>query len=38
LTFAAGANPNFGQSTAQILAGPQIQAPREIRRGARFVF
>jgi hypothetical protein len=38
LTFGAGANPNFGQPTSQILAGPQIQAPRQIRLGARFVF
>ena len=38
LTFGAGANPNFGQPTSQILSGPQIQAPRQIRIGARFSF
>jgi len=38
LTFGAGPNPNFGQPTSQILAGPQIQTPRQIRLGARFSF
>ncbi len=38
LTFGGGPNPNFGQPTSQILAGPQIQAPRQIRIGARFSF
>jgi len=38
LTFGAGPNPNFGQPTSQIIAGPQIQAPRQIRLGARFSF
>jgi len=38
LTFGAGANPNFGQPTSEIIAGPQIQAPRQIRIGARFLF
>jgi len=38
LTFGAGPNPNFGQETSAILAGPQIQAPRQIRLGARFSF
>src|SRR5262249_58279709 len=31
LTFGAGPNPNFGQPTSQIVSGPQIQAPRQIR-------
>ena len=31
LTFGAGANPNFGQPTSEIIAGPQIQAPRQTR-------
>jgi outer membrane receptor protein involved in Fe transport len=38
LTFGAGPNPNFGQQVSEILAGPQFQAPRQIRIGARFVF
>jgi hypothetical protein len=38
LTFGGPANPNFGQPTSGILAGPQIQAPRQIRLGARFNF
>jgi hypothetical protein len=38
LTFGGGPNPNFGQPTSQILAGPQIQTPRQIRVGARFTF
>jgi hypothetical protein len=38
LTFGAGPNPNFGQRTSEIIAGPQIQAPRQIRLGARFSF
>jgi hypothetical protein len=38
LTFGAGPNPNFGQPTSEIIAGPQIQAPRQIRIGARFLF
>jgi outer membrane receptor protein involved in Fe transport len=38
LTFGGGPNPNFGQPTSQILAGPQIQTPRQIRIGARFSF
>ena len=38
LTFGGGANPNFGQPTSEILAGPQFQTPRQIRIGARFVF
>jgi hypothetical protein len=38
LTFGGGPNPNFGQPTSEILAGPQIQAPRQIRIGARFTF
>jgi len=38
LTFGAGPNPNFGQPASEIIAGPQIQAPRQIRIGARFVF
>ncbi len=31
-------NPNFGTRTSSILAGPQIQTPRQIRVGARFEF
>jgi hypothetical protein len=38
LTFGGPANPNFGQPTSGILAGPQIQNPRQIRLGARFTF
>jgi hypothetical protein len=38
LTFGGGPNPNFGQPTSQILAGPQFQTPRQIRVGARFTF
>lgn len=38
LTFGGGPNPNFGQPTSQILAGPQFQIPRQIRVGARFTF
>jgi hypothetical protein len=38
LTFGGGPNPNFGQPTSQILAGPQVQIPRQIRVGARFTF
>ena len=38
LTFGGGPNPNFGQPTSEILSGPQIQAPRQIRVGARFTF
>ena len=38
LTFGGPANPNFGQPTSQILAGPQIQTPRQVRLGARFTF
>jgi outer membrane receptor protein involved in Fe transport len=38
LTFGGGPNPNFGQPTSEILSGPQIQAPRQIRIGARFTF
>jgi hypothetical protein len=38
LTFGAGPNPNFGQPTSQIVFGPQIQAPRQIRLGARLSF
>jgi TonB dependent receptor/Carboxypeptidase regulatory-like domain/TonB-dependent Receptor Plug Domain len=38
LTFGGPANPNFGQPTSEIIAGPQIQAPRQIRLGARFQF
>jgi len=38
LTFGGPANPNYGQPTSQIIAGPQIQAPRQIRLGARFQF
>ena len=37
LTFGGGPNPNFGQPTSQILAGPQIQAPRQITRRALLV-
>jgi outer membrane receptor protein involved in Fe transport len=38
LTFGGGPNPNFGQPTSEILSGPQIQPPRQIRIGARFMF
>ena len=38
LTFGAGPNPNFGQPTSPIVFGPQIQAPRQIRLGARLSF
>ncbi len=38
LTFGGPPNPNFGQPTSEILAGPQVQAPRQIRLGARFTF
>jgi glycine cleavage system regulatory protein len=38
LTFGAGPNPNFGQPTSQIVAGPQLQTPRQIRLGARLSF
>jgi outer membrane receptor protein involved in Fe transport len=38
LTFGAGPNPNFGESTSQIVAGPQLQTPRQIRLGARLSF
>jgi len=38
LTFGAGPNPNFGQPTSQILGGPQIQTPRQIRVGVRYAF
>jgi hypothetical protein len=38
LVFTGPANPNFGQPTSGILAGPQIQTPRQIRVGARFTF
>jgi hypothetical protein len=38
LTFGGPANPNFGQPTSEILAGPQVQPPRQIRLGARFTF
>src|SRR5262249_29153188 len=36
----AGANPNFGYTTSSALnvGGTQIQAPRQIRLGARFTF
>ena len=38
-TFGA-INPNFGQPTTSVLGGnpPQLQAPRQIRIGARFEF
>ena len=38
-TFGA-LNPNFGQPTTSVLGGnpPQLQAPRQIRIGARFEF
>jgi hypothetical protein len=32
------ANPNFGLPVSEIVAGPQIQTPRQIRFGARFEF
>jgi hypothetical protein len=38
LTFGAGPNPNFGQPTSQILGGPQIQTPRQMRVGLRYSF
>jgi hypothetical protein len=38
LTFGGPPNPNYGQPTSEIIAGPQIQAPRQIRLGARFQF
>jgi hypothetical protein len=38
LTFGGPANPNFGQPTSGILAGPQIQNPRQVRLGVRFTF
>ena len=40
LAFGAGTNPNFGQPTSSVpnIYGPQIQAPRQFRLGARFNF
>jgi len=38
LVFTGPPNPNFGQPTSGIIAGPQIQIPRQIRLGARFTF
>jgi hypothetical protein len=38
LNFGTPANPNFGQPTSNIVAGPQIQTPRQVRIGARFTF
>ncbi len=40
LTFGSGPNPNFGQPTSSVpnISGPQIQAPRQFRLGARFSF
>jgi hypothetical protein len=40
LVFGGAPNPNFGQPTSSVLnvAGPQRQAPRQIRLGARFTF
>ena len=32
------ANPDFGKPISQIISGPQYQAPRQIRFGARFEF
>jgi hypothetical protein len=31
-------NPDFGEPISQIVSGPQYQAPRQIRFGARFEF
>ena len=31
-------NPDFGAPVSEIVAGPQYQAPRQIRIGARFEF
>jgi hypothetical protein len=37
--LAAGtANPNFGEPVSQVVAGPQYQAPTQIRFGARLQF
>ena len=38
LTFGGHSNPNFGQPTSGIIAGPQIQIPRQLRLGVRFTF
>jgi hypothetical protein len=40
LTFSGGPNPNYGYPTSSVLnvAGPQRQAPRQVRLGARFTF
>jgi hypothetical protein len=40
LAFGSPANPNFGQPTSSVqnVAGPQIQAPRQVRLGVRFSF
>ena len=31
-------NPDFGKPISQVVSGPQFQAPRQIRVGARFAF
>jgi outer membrane receptor for Fe3+-dicitrate len=36
-TFGAP-NPNFGQPTSSVLAGPQFQTPLQLRLGARYSF
>jgi len=38
LVFTGPPNPNFGQPTSGIIAGPQIQIPRQVRLGVRFTF
>jgi hypothetical protein len=38
LTFGGPANPNLGQPTSGIVAGPQIQLPRQVRLGVRVNF
>ena len=32
------ANPDFGKPVSEVVSGPQFQAPRQIRFGARFEF
>ena len=38
LPFGGGPNPDFGSPISQITSGPQIQAPIQVRVGARFSF
>jgi hypothetical protein len=38
LSFGSGPNPDFGSPISQITPGPQIQAPIQVRIGARFSF